>query len=243
MWKRAARRVLDVEQRQRLRRRGEELTRPLYGLRALRSSDLDALARFHGTDKSSLRHGYTRHYAEHFGPVRRSVTSLLEIGVGGTSSRSGFETREGGQSLRMWRRYFPRARILGLDIHAKDVAGKRISFARGSQADAAFLARIAAAHGPFDIVIDDGSHVGRDQWASFQGLWPAVRAGGWYVIEDLQTSYDERWEGGPPGTPGTGADLLKHAVDDTLLRTDPSFRPGLAALHVYAEIAFLRKAG
>jgi hypothetical protein len=91
------------------------------------------------------------------------------------------------------------------------------------------------------VVIDDGSHLGRHVRASFAGLWAAVKPGGWYVIEDLQAASDPRWEGGPPGTPGTAAELLKALVDDTLARTDPAFRPGVAALHVYAEIAFLRK--
>ena len=37
--------------------------------------------------------------------------SLLEIGVGGED-----DARNGGQSLRTWKRFFPKARIVGIDI-------------------------------------------------------------------------------------------------------------------------------
>jgi demethylmacrocin O-methyltransferase len=219
----------------------ERILRQEIRLRALRPGALDALAKHYDTDKSTQYHGYTRAYHRHFAPLRRSARSVLEIGVGGTTSRSGYETPEGGQSLRMWSRYFPQATILGVDIHAKSVAGERIRFEQGDQADPAFLARLASTYGPFDIVIDDGSHVGEHTLASFKGLWGHVRPGGFYVIEDLATSYHPDWGGGPPGTPGTAAALLKDLIDDTLLREEDPFRPGVAELHVYAQIAFLRK--
>ena len=88
-------------------------------LRAPRPGNLDALARHYGTDKGpqdvgiAIGHNYTSIYHRHFGPHRKTVRSLLEIGVGGTSSVEGYETPAGGQSLRMWSRYFPNASIVG----------------------------------------------------------------------------------------------------------------------------------
>ncbi|HEY6398131.1 MAG TPA: hypothetical protein VIX82_11820, partial [Solirubrobacteraceae bacterium] len=105
--------------------------------------------------------------------------------------------------------------------------------------DADFVRRVVESHGPFDIVIDDGSHIGREVIASFELLWDSVRPGGFYVIEDLSLAYHGDWEGGPPGTPGTAADLLKRLVDSTLLRAGDPFRPSVAAMHLYSEIVFL----
>lgn len=41
----------------------------------------------------------------------------------------------------------------------------------------------------FDIIIDDGGHTMNQQITSFKILFPALKSGGIYVIEDLHTSY------------------------------------------------------
>lgn len=243
----AARRLLSPERRRRLRELESDL-------RAPRPADLDALARYYGTDKGPpgaggtlagfgpLGHDYTPLYRRHFGARRRAVCSVLEIGVGGTSSVEGYETPAGGQSLRMWRRYFPNARVVGVDVFEKAVSGSRIQFERGDATDPEFMSRVVECHGPFDIVIDDGSHIGREIIASFELLWDSMRPGGFYVIEDLLLAYHPDWEGGPPGTPGTAVDLLKRLVDSTLLRAGDAFRPSVAAMHLYSKIVFLERA-
>jgi hypothetical protein len=233
--RRTASRFVTDEQR-------ETILRKELELKARWPGALDALAKYYGTDKSSYYHGYTEAYRRHLGPRRTAVRSVLEIGVGGTTSHSGYETLAGGQSLNMWSRYFPKATILGIDIQAKAVSGPRIRFEQGDQSDPQFLARIAAQYGPFDVVIDDGSHIGRLTIASYAGLWPSVKPGGFYVIEDLATSYHPGWEGGPPGTPGTAAALVKDLIDDTLVREQDPFRPGIASLHLYDQIVFLERA-
>jgi hypothetical protein len=217
------------------------LLRPVKGTQVW---DLDALARYYGTDKSSQDHDYARIYERYFRRRRWGMRTVLEIGVGGTSSWDRYETTAGGQSLRMWARYFPRASIIGVDIHEKNVARGRIVFERGDQSDRAFLMRLIERYAPFDLVIDDGSHIGRHIRSSFEVLWDAVKPGGFYVIEDLSAAYHPRWEGGPPGTPNTGVALVKELVDSTLSRLgDKAFTPSLAAMHVYAELAILQRAG
>jgi cephalosporin hydroxylase len=44
-------------------------------------------------------------------------------------------------------------------------------------------------HGPFDIVIDDGSHVFEHQIASFEALFPLASSTAVYIVEDVHTSY------------------------------------------------------
>ena len=39
------------------------------------------------------------------------------------------------------------------------------------------------------MVIDDGSHVPEHQVISFEALWPSVKPGGIYVVEDVETSW------------------------------------------------------
>jgi hypothetical protein len=41
----------------------------------------------------------------------------------------------------------------------------------------------------FDIIIDDGSHVGEHILTSFKILWSTVKPGGYYIIEDLHSIY------------------------------------------------------
>ena len=40
----------------------------------------------------------------------------------------------------------------------------------------------------FDIVLDDGGHELRMQQASFEALFPSMRPGGVYIVEDTHTS-------------------------------------------------------
>ena len=44
-------------------------------------------------------------------------------------------------------------------------------------------------YGPFDIIIDDGSHRNDDMVISFETLFPVLKCGGMYVVEDLHCCY------------------------------------------------------
>jgi demethylmacrocin O-methyltransferase len=159
--------------------------------------DVDPLTRIalrHGTDKWGA-HFYTPVYHQLFAHLRDRPVRLLEIGIGGYEF-----ARLGGASLAMWAEYFPNGRILGIDVFAKTLdLGPRVSVRQGSQDDAAFLTRMSAEHGPFDIVIDDGSHVPAQVIASFDVLFPLLADGGLYVIEDVQTTFWPDFGGAPEG--------------------------------------------
>ena len=117
-------------------------------------NNLSRLAAHFGTDKWN-DHWYTQHYQRYFEPLRKLPLNLLEIGIGGYD-----DSAEGGQSLRMWKAFFPRARIVGLDLHDKtQFAQSRIDIRVGDQTDATLLAALSAEYGGFDIIIDDGSHL------------------------------------------------------------------------------------
>ena len=60
----------------------------------------------------------------------------------------------------------------------------------GSQADPEFLAEVNEEFGPFDIILDDGSHKTHHQNISFGALFrPALKDGGCYMVEDVHTNY------------------------------------------------------
>ena len=85
----------------------------------------------------------------------------------------------------MWRTYFSRRMIYGIDIFDKRAHDeRRIKTFCGSQADYNFLADVAAITGRLDIVIDDGSHRSSDVIASFEFLFPFLNQRGIYAIED-----------------------------------------------------------
>jgi len=150
-------------------------------------ANLSDLAVLFGTDKWG-EHWHTPHYERYFEPYRELPVKVLEIGVGGDHVPDA-----GGASLRMWKHYFRRGLIYGLDIYEKTgIAESRLHVLEGDQGDQQFLDSMAREIGPFDIVIDDGSHLSHHIINSFNALFRHVRPGGIYVVEDLQTSY---WPG------------------------------------------------
>src|SRR5262245_57431873 len=77
------------------------------------ADDLVSLATRFKTDKWGV-HYYAKHYERHLAHLRNRAFNLLEIGVGGYARLD-----RGGASLRMWKHYFPLARVFGMDIYDK----------------------------------------------------------------------------------------------------------------------------
>ncbi|HVC61231.1 MAG TPA: hypothetical protein VND19_12820 [Acetobacteraceae bacterium] len=171
--------------------------------------DLDPLSRLairHGSDKFG-GHLYTPIYHRLLQHLRDRPVRLLELGVGGYAV-----PEAGGSSLRMWAEYFPAGRIVGLDFHPKRLhISPRVTIVQGSQADENLLRGLVAAHGPFDIVIDDGSHHVAHVLTSFRGLYASMPAGGIYVVEDTQTAFAAK-TGGEASGRGSIYDLANHLV-------------------------------
>jgi cephalosporin hydroxylase len=146
---------------------------------------------------------YFQIYEETFAKKRGTPLRILELGV------------YHGGSLAMWKRYFhPDSVIVGLDINPDcqrfhDPANG-VHVVIGPQQDAALLSRIVREHGPFDVIIDDGSHVVSHMVASFNALFgEGLRPDGLYLVEDTQSNY---WVG-LRDQPLSFVDLAKHLVD------------------------------
>lgn len=149
----------------------------------------DLAARF-GSDKGAAKHRYTELYHMLFHPLRQQPITFLEMGlqIGGPEhGQSADRETTDLPSVRMWLEYFPKARIHGLDVSDFGwFAQDRFTFHRCDMDDRAALAASAANLPPLDIVIDDASHASHHQQNAFLELFPRLKPGGLYIIEDLR---------------------------------------------------------
>lgn len=111
--------------------------------------------------------------------MREKKITLLEIGVAH------------GASVKTWEEYFLNAKIIGADIvpSSKLYEHGRIIVELIDQSNIEDLVSVAVKHGPFDIIIEDGSHLWEHQITSLRTLFPFLKSDGIYVVEDLQTNY------------------------------------------------------
>lgn len=204
---------------------------------------LPKLGLVHGTDKATHSHlseGYLSIYERYLHDIRENVTNVLEIGVAG------------GDSLRMWRDYFPRAQIVGIDIDpsAADHAGDRIRVVIGSQDDEQTLARASEEAGEFDLIIDDGSHLNEMTLASFNHLFRTLHPGGLYFIEDLSTSYKDltedvrKWRGMRHSPTHANFRNDRRLLDEFflgVLKNMDHLRGNIAFCHFWPSLCVLKK--
>lgn len=130
------------------------------------------------TDKGMLDHGFVEVYDKFFCQWQNEPIRILEIGL------------YNGGSLGLWYDYFTKASIFGIDIEPKtQYENDRTKTFVADQVDRNQLKSFIDTHGgDFDIIIDDGGHAMAQQEISFGFLFPFVKSGGYYVIEDLHTS-------------------------------------------------------
>ena len=145
---------------------------------------LTELANKYGSDKGDKHfeaHGYTKVYEEWFAPLHDKIINILEIGVVDPSFP--------GASLQMWYEYFPSASIVGADIvPCPQFDNDRIKTVVMDQGSTGQIIAVAEAHGPFDIIIDDGSHNAHHQLRCFLNLYDYLTTRGQYWIEDCHVA-------------------------------------------------------
>ncbi len=131
-------------------------------------------------DTDKIDNGLMENYKTLFSPLQYKKISILEVGI--------FK----GGSLLYWDDYFqhPETVIVGLDLSLPSVEfGDRIQVFECDQNDSEGLQAIAEQYGPFDIIIDDGSHFRKETENCFRELFTEVVTGGYYVIEDWAAGY------------------------------------------------------
>jgi hypothetical protein len=147
---------------------------------------LDRIGRKHGTDKAG-RHGYTKTYEQLFKKLRNNKIKLLEIGAGYT-----------GASHKMWKDYFPNGEIYCMDLFhleeqsktlQKEMQDYGIYTYKGNQLSRPDLHGLVKSFGKdFDIIVDDGAHLWDAIQLSLSILFPVLKMGGFYIVEDCRTA-------------------------------------------------------
>jgi len=188
----------------------------------------------HGTDKGEHTfqgRSYLDIYDEYFKGKRAEVRKVVEIGV--------FR----GSSLRMWKEYFYNATIYGIDNQPEcaNVAQDNIVVFVESQNDPRISLLVPDA---LDFVLDDGSHVVNLTLRSFELLFPKLKSGGLYAIEDLNYSYHELWPPMVQAFPELGLNNSRDLLNSFLLKAIQDLDKGVGSIksiHFYHELCLIEK--
>ncbi len=179
--------------------------------------NLTDLADRYGSDKGSRKHRYSELYQMLFLPYRQRKISFLEMGlqIGGPEhDKNADRPTTDAPSVRMWLEFFAKGDIHGLDVSDfswfKD---PRFTFHRCDM-DTRKNIRAATEAMPdgFDIIIDDASHASHHQQNAFLELFPRVKSGGLYIIEDLRWQPDLMEKPGITKTSVLFQSYIKNAV-------------------------------
>lgn len=143
-------------------------------------TDLSNIGDKWATDKCSYDHNYLDKYEFFLQNFKARHFNLLELGI--------FR----GDSLRMWQEYFPKADIFGVDIQEGccQYASDRINIIIADLSDEAELAKLHDVHP--SVIIDDASHLWSHQIKALFSLWHCLPHGGVYIIEDMETSVNQK---------------------------------------------------
>ena len=149
------------------------------------TSSLDGLGKLFKTDKSSLVHNYLNAYERLLPFERDDVFLFLEIGV--------FR----GASALMWAEWFRNATVIGVDLKLpkRPVLPTNLRLEKGDATRASTVNRLKSKYSSPSVILDDGSHQWNQQRESFRLLWPWLREGGVYIVEDLHSSSESGFTG------------------------------------------------
>jgi len=139
------------------------------------------------TDKNTT-HSYFELYDKLLTPIRASATKVLEVGIGD------FGEKNGG-SIKLWKEYFDKATIYGLDILPEDrvldelkTDDRVILFNEVNAYDPEFVKNeFGSKNLQFDFLLDDGPHT-LESMVDFIKLYtPLMKSKAILIIEDVKS--------------------------------------------------------
>jgi len=196
------------------------------------------------TRKAMKVNQYFDIYLRHFKKLKKKASPknkirFLEIGIWN------------GGSIEMWQKYFGKDNIelhmMDINPACKSLETQEVTIYIGDQANKTFLEGIVSKTSKFDVILDDGGHTMEQQLNSFDVLYSHVKPGGYYICEDLHTSYWQEYGGGYLKA-GTFIEFAKnkidalnayHSRDNRLLIDD--FAKSCYCIHAYGSIIFFEK--
>ena len=182
--------------------------------------------------------GFLEIYSNYFKDYRDKEINILEIGI------------DKGESLKIWRKYFTRAKICGIDIIDIKFQIEGVDLIKANQTDEKTLKEICNKNKAFDIIIDDGGHYSNHIVASLNFLFDYLKDNGLYIVEDLQTSYFRRFGGSRINLKKktTSMNYLKSIADsinyehnDKPFFKSKKFDGKVKYIHFYQNVAILKK--
>lgn len=139
------------------------------------------------TDKNTV-HSYLELYEKLLSPKKNTAKNILEIGIGD------FKEKNGG-SIKLWKDYFPNAKIYALDILPKNrvldeiINDNRIVLFTSTNAydEKFFNENFLKKNLKFDLMLDDGPHT-LESMKTFIRLYSKVMSDdGILIVEDVQS--------------------------------------------------------
>lgn len=212
----------------------------------------------HGNDPTSenknmpcdkiYRHRYHETYSGYLSRLDNTQgAGMVEIGC------------DNGASTLMWIKTFPHVHLYTCDIHDCPKRGNfvidpndhainsKFTFVQADQSDESQLEQFMShmTH-PIYFINDDGSHIPEHQLITFNKMFPILKPGGVYIIEDVETSY---WVRGDMGELCAGIDresrqfnygvdhpdsilnIFKNVIDCINLKNIPELKPASPVQH------------
>ncbi len=151
----------------------------------LLNSKLCFLGKRFGTNKSSInlegpRSSFTGLYTLILSNMRNKEINFVEIGV------------ERNSSIKMWRDFFPKAKIFAFDIDKK-----KLNLAREEKISRTYYnkmdvknskdidSKLRKIRGKLDVLLDDSTHVFEDQIRIIKNSYKFLKKDGIIIIEDI----------------------------------------------------------
>lgn len=151
--------------------------------------NLDTIGVLNSSDSSSLVHNYLEEYEKLFSSKRDQDVKIILIGA----------TQRG--LLKTLLDYFPKCKVVVIErsnkITQEFINNPRVTFISPNSYSKEEFSGIAQKY-KADIVIDDGTHKWEHQKNALENLLFAVKPEGFYIIEDVHTSFGnlrERYQG------------------------------------------------
>lgn len=142
-------------------------------------------------DRGLGEHHYHKAFATLLHDKRDEIKNVLEVGIWA------------GLGLLVWTHYFPNAVVEGIDWKFKwERKIKRLGYDPNRERIHLNWCDTSCAEevhehfqkpqfdNYFDVIFDDGNHFGSVQKATLINLWPMLKPGGIYIVEDINDEYE-----------------------------------------------------